>query len=128
MPLPAAEEEAAATVWADVPGMAASASSDCRSACWVAAAGAFFGLLAAAFGCWAEDACSLLASVVAAGRSPLLTKPWTPCEPSEPEYSWVLTEKLGRESPPMVESTPPENPVITSTWLSNTTQSPGSGS
>src|ERR1700759_5420680 len=107
--------------------MAASASSDCRSACCVAAVAAFFGLGAAPFDGGPAGACLVAASVPAAGRSPLLTKPWTPCEPSEPGYSWLLTEKLGRESPPMVASTPPEDPVTTSTWLSNTTQSPGSG-
>jgi hypothetical protein len=46
------------------------------------------------------------AVVVAAGRWPLSTKPCTPSALSEPEYSCALTEKLGSESPPIVDSTP----------------------
>ncbi len=124
-------------VTAAVPGMAAIASSACWSSCGVAVG-------APADGCFALAAdpdvadpdvadedfgaeTGLVAAVVTAGRSPLSTKPSTPFELSEPEYSCALTEKFGRESPPMVDSTPPEYPVTTSTCWSNSTQSPGSG-
>src|SRR5437899_213369 len=62
-----------------------------------------------------------------AGSAPLLTKPTTPWPASGPGYSWALTEKLGTESPPIVDSTPPAYLVTTSTWPLKTTQSPGSG-
>jgi hypothetical protein len=96
-----------------VPGMAASASSACWSDCDVACLGteeaavAAFAVLDDAV---LDDAVledpALADAVDASGRSPLLTKPCTPFSPSDPEYSCVLTEKLGSESPPMVDSTP----------------------
>jgi hypothetical protein len=103
--------------------MAASASSACWSSCGVAGMACFPAAdePAAVFPLLAELVPTELvpaelapadrdfaAAVAAAGRSPLLTKPCTPSELSEREYSCALTEKLGSESPPMVESTPPE--------------------
>jgi hypothetical protein len=91
-----------------VPGMAASASSACWSDCDVACLGteeaavAAFPVLDDAV---LEDP-ALADAVDASGRSPLLTKPCTPFSLSDPEYSCVLTEKLGSESPPIVDSTP----------------------
>ena len=103
--------------------MAASASSACWSFCAVAGVACFPAAAepAAVLPLLAELVLAelvlaelapvdpvLAAAVDAAGRSPLLTKPCTPSELSEREYSCALTEKLGSESPPMVESTPPE--------------------
>jgi hypothetical protein len=98
--------------------MAASASSACWSSCGVAGVAWFLAAAepAAAFPLLAELVLAELApadrdfaaAVATVGRSPLLTKPCTPSELSEREYSCALTEKLGSESPPMVESTPPE--------------------
>jgi hypothetical protein len=101
-----------------VPGMAASASSACWSSCGVAGVACFLAAAdpAAVFSLLGELVLAELApadpvfaaAVAAAGRSPLLTKPCTPSELSEREYSCALTEKLGSESPPMVDNTPPE--------------------
>ncbi len=64
-------------------------------------------------------------SAVAPGSDPLLTNPTTPALDSGARYSCALTEKLGSESPPTVCRTPPLSSVTTSTWPSNSTQSPG---
>jgi hypothetical protein len=63
----------------------------------------------------------------AAVTVPLFTNPTTPWLASGPGYSWALTEKLGTESPPMVDRAPSAYLVTTSTWPLKTTQSPGSG-
>ena len=115
---PVSAEEAAEVVEADVtPGMAAMASATWVSSWDVAGVAAVFDCLLTPE---AEDfavvppadfvaaALVLVAAVVDAGRLPLSTKPCTPSELSEPEYSCALTEKLGSESPPIVDSTPEE--------------------
>src|SRR5215467_14040018 len=57
------------------------------------------------FASWPAGAPVLPATALAAtaGSAPLLTKPRTPWPASGPGYSCALTEKLGRESPPMVD-------------------------
>jgi hypothetical protein len=107
-------DEAAAT-----PGMAAIASATWVSSwdvAWVPVE--FCGLVAAGEDCDEDDGAlaadplllvlRLVAGVVDAGRLPLSTKPCTPSALREPEYSCALTDKLGSESPPIVDSTPPE--------------------
>ena len=67
------------------------------------------------------------AAVLSAPGDPLLTNPTTPWAASGAAYSCALTEKLGSESPPIVYRTPCAYSVTTSTWPSNSTQSPGWG-
>src|SRR5947209_4699578 len=61
------------------------------------------------FACWPAAEAVPPGSTLSttAGGAPLLTKPTTPWPASGPGYSWALTEKLGTESPPIVDSTPP---------------------
>src|SRR5262249_4630655 len=113
----------AAKLGAAATGKTAGASEPAPAGAWDPAPSA------RCFGCWAAATALLPGTTLSAtvGSEPLLTNPCTACPASGPGYSCELTEKLGRESPPMVDRTPPEYLVTTSTWPSNTTQSPGSG-